>query len=132
MTLTPLTNASLIIQIHTLLAIGAIALTIAILTLPKGSPLHRMTGRVWVAIMAGIALSSFGIHELQLVGPFSPIHLLSLYVLWNLISGVRAARAGRIAEHKRTMRSMAISALFVAGAFTFLPGRVMHQMFLGG
>lgn len=129
---TPFTNADTILQVHILLSACAIILTISIFALPKGSKHHRLMGRTWVAVMAGIAISSFWIHELRLIGPFSPIHLLSLYVLWNLVGGVRAARAGRIAEHKRTMQSMAITALFVTGAFTFLPGRVMHQIFLGG
>lgn len=132
MTLTPFTNAPLIIQIHMMLAIGAVILTIAIFTLPKGRKNHRFMGRLWVAMMAIVALSSFGITELRLIGPFSPIHLLSLYVLWSLVYAVRAARAGRISAHKKAMQTMAFTALFVAGAFTFLPGRIMHSMFLGG
>ncbi|WP_299415194.1 DUF2306 domain-containing protein [uncultured Sulfitobacter sp.] len=132
MTLTPFTSAAPIIQFHILLALAAIALTIAILMLPKGSGYHRLMGRMWVATMAGIALSSFFIHELRMIGPFSPIHLLSLYVLWNLVSGIRSARAGDIAQHQRTMKTMAFSALLVAGAFTLLPGRVMHSIVLGG
>jgi uncharacterized membrane protein len=132
MSLTPFSEAPALLQLHVLLALSAIALTLVIFSLPKGSRLHRQMGRVWVGIMAGIAISSFWIHELRLIGSFSPIHFLSLYVLWNLVAAVRAARSGRIAEHRRTMQSLAFGALLLAGAFTFLPGRVMHQIFLGG
>jgi uncharacterized membrane protein len=132
MSLTPFTEAPAILQLHILLALSAIALTLVIFSLPKGRRHHRLMGRVWVGIMASIAISSFWIHELRLIGPFSPIHFLSLYVLWNLVVAVRAARSGRIAEHRRMMQSMAFGALLLAGAFTFLPGRVMHQIFLGG
>jgi uncharacterized membrane protein len=132
MILTPFTDASPIVQVHVLLALCAALLTLAIFSLPKGSTHHRVMGRLWVAAMASIAISSFWIHGMRLIGPFSPIHLLSVFVLWNLVGAVRAARAGRIAQHKRTMQSMAFGALLVAGAFTFLPGRVMHQIFLGG
>src|SRR5690348_8755302 len=33
-----------------------------------------------VALMAVVAVSSLWIHEIRLVGPFSPIHLLSIWV----------------------------------------------------
>ena len=132
MTLTPLANASLMIQIHTALALCAIGLTIAIFTLRKGSPLHRVTGRAWVVCMGVTALSSFGIHTLNWIGPFSPIHLLSLYVLYGLVRVVQDARAGHIAAHKARMKGMVFVGLVVAGAFTFMPGRLMLQVVSGG
>lgn len=72
MTLTPLATASLVIQIHTALALGAVLLTFAIFALRKGSPLHRVMGRAWVIMMGVVALSSFGIHTLNWIGPFQP------------------------------------------------------------
>jgi len=132
MTLAPLANASLVIQIHTALAFLAVALTIAIFSLRKGSPLHRVLGWSWVIIMGAVALSSFGIHELRVVGQFSPIHLLSLFTLWSLVRGVMAARNHRVQVHKRIMQSLTFGALLVAGAFTFLPGRTMFAVISGG
>jgi hypothetical protein len=44
MTLAPLTNASLMIQIHTVLALAAAGLTITLFSLRKGSHLHRVMG----------------------------------------------------------------------------------------
>lgn len=132
MTLTPLANASLIIQIHTALAFGAVALTIAIFSLKKGSRYHRVMGWTWVIMMASLAISSFWISTIKLVGPFSPIHLLSIFVLFSLIRAVRAARSHRVAEHKRAMQGLAFGALLIAGAFTFLPGRLMNAVLLGG
>jgi uncharacterized membrane protein len=132
MTLAPLTNASLVIQIHTALAIGAVLLTIAIFTIRKGSPLHRILGWSWVIAMAVVALSSFWIHELRLIGPFSPIHLLSVITLWTLVRGVTAARSHRVKDHKRAMKTLVFGALIVAGAFTFLSGRIMYQVVSGG
>lgn len=132
MTLSPLTNASLAIQIHTALALAALVLTAAIFALRKGSPLHRMMGWTWVLMMAAVALTSFWINELRLVGPFSPIHLLSVVTLVTLISSVTAARHHDIKKHKRQMRTLVFGALIVAGAFTFLPGRLMYAVVLGG
>lgn len=132
MNLTPFANASLVIQIHTFLALGAVALTIGIFCLRKGSPLHRTIGWAWVLMMGCVALSSFWINELRVVGLFSPIHLLSLLTLWTLVRGVTAARAHHVKEHKRQMKTLVFGALIAAGAFTFFPGRLMHAVFLGG
>ena len=132
MSLDPLLQAPAVIQIHTALALSAVALTLAILTLRKGSPLHRAMGRAWVVAMAIVAVSSFWIHELRVVGLFSPIHLLSLVTLWTLLTAVGHARAGRIAAHRRQMRFLIFGALVVAGAFTFVPGRIMHTIVSGG
>lgn len=132
MSLAPLANASLAIQIHTVLALAAVALTVGIFALHKGSPLHRVMGWAWVLMMAVVALTSFWIHELRVIGPFSPIHLLSLVTLWTLIQSVRAARSHRVNAHKRRMKALVFGALIVAGAFTFFPGRIMHAVVLGG
>lgn len=131
MTLAPLADAPPMIQIHTALALMALVLTGAIFILRKGTTDHRLLGRLWVLMMGIVALSSFWIHTLNWIGPFSPIHLLSLYVLYGLVRGVLDARAGRIADHRARMKGMVYGGLFVAGAFTLLPGRIMYSIFLG-
>ncbi len=132
MTLDPLLNASPVIQAHTAMALLAVALSIAIFTVRRGTPLHKTLGRVWVASMALVAISSFWIFELQVWGKFSPIHLLSIFTLVQLIRAIQAARAGNIPLHRRTMKGLVFGALMVAGAFTFFPGRIMYNVFLGG
>jgi|AntRauMFilla1563_2_1112583.scaffolds.fasta_scaffold50848_3 uncharacterized membrane protein len=44
MTLEPITNGPVMIQIHTALALRAVLLTIAIFSLRKGSRYHRIMG----------------------------------------------------------------------------------------
>jgi len=132
MTLTPLFSAPIVVQIHAFLAFAAIALTIALFSLPKGSPLHRLLGWAWVIAMSIVALSSFWINDIRWLGPFGPIHLLSIFALISLFRGVRAARAGRVMAHQQTMKSLVFGALIVAGAFTLLPGRIMFAVLTGG
>ena len=79
--------------------------------------------------MAVTASSSFGILDIWVIGPFSPIHALSVFTLWSLWQGVNAARQRRIAAHQQTMKGLYFWAMGVAGLFTFLPGRIMNQMF---
>ena len=132
MTLTPILDAPLVLQIHVALAALIIALTVFMFSLPKGSPVHRRLGWLWVLTMAGIALSSFGIHTIRWIGPFSPIHLLSVLVLYALFYGVTAARTKRVMAHQLTMKSIVLYALIVTGALTFIPGRLMFEMVSGG
>jgi uncharacterized membrane protein len=132
MSLEPLFDAGPIIAVHALAAIAAFVLGIAQFALPKGTGYHRVLGWTWVALMAVVAISSFAIFELRLIGPFSPIHLLSIFTLGALIYAVQAARRRRVESHRQTMIWIFAGALVVAGAFTFMPGRIMYQVVAGG
>ena len=64
------------------------------LAAPKGTLPHRTLGWVWVALMLVISASSFWIHGIRLWGPWSPIHLLSVFTPIMLVVGVVAAARG--------------------------------------
>ena len=64
---------------------------------------HRTLGYIWVGLMAIVAFSGFFIHVLKLVGPFSPIHLLSVLTLASLWYAIGAVRRGDIKRHRQTM-----------------------------
>jgi uncharacterized membrane protein len=131
MTFQPFLDANPVIQIHAAAALLALALGTAQLLMPNGGPRHRAVGYVWLACMLGLALSSFFIHEIRLVGPFSPIHILSFFTLFNVPYAVLAARRGNIQAHRKAMLSLYWLALVGAGLFTLLPGRIMGQMLFG-
>jgi len=76
MSLAPLLDAAPQIPVHAFAAMAAFALGVVQLAAPKGTLPHRTLGWIWVALMAVVAVSSLWIHEIRLVGPFSPIHLL--------------------------------------------------------
>jgi uncharacterized membrane protein len=129
--LAPLLNASPVIQVHAFSAMAAFALGIVQLTAPKGTLPHRSVGWLWVALLTVVAVSSFWIHQLKIVGPFSPIHLLSIFVLVMLPIAVTRARHHRIREHRRAMIGLFSGALVIAGLFTFWPGRIMYKVLFG-
>ncbi len=120
-----------IIGSHALVAVLALVLGSIQLTRRKGDVAHQTLGRVWVACMAFVALGSFWIHEIRLLGEFSPIHLLSVFTLLSLFYSIVAARQGRIHAHRKSMRALYVGGLVLAGIFTLSPGRVLHRMFLG-
>jgi uncharacterized membrane protein len=131
MSLAPLLNAAPAIPLHAFAAMAAFVLGLVQLLAPKGTLPHRTLGWIWVALMAVVVGSSFWIHEIRLVGPWSPIHLLSIFSLGMLVVGVLAARGHNVGRHKTTMVSIFAGALIVAGLFTFLPGRIMHAVIIG-
>ena len=132
MSLAPLLDAAApAVPLHAFAAMAAFVLGIVQLVAPKGTLPHRALGWVWVALMLVVALSSFWIHRIRLVGPWSPIHLLSIFALVMLALGVTAARTHNVRRHKITMVSIFFGALVIAGLFTFMPGRIMHAVVLG-
>ncbi|PWR01890.1 hypothetical protein DKT77_14970 [Meridianimarinicoccus roseus] len=131
MTLSPLLTAPPPIPAHALLALAAFIGGTVQMLLPKGTAPHRWLGRAWVGAMAVVATSGLFIHTIRLVGPFSPIHILSVVTLVALVDAVRRARRGDIAGHQRGMILLYALALVLTGAFTLLPGRVMHAVIFG-
>lgn len=132
MNLTPLLEASLAIQIHTISAVLAFLLGACVLFRRKGDAFHRAGGKIWVVLMLVVCATSMFIHAIQMVGIWSPIHLLSISTTWFLYKGVAAARQRHIHEHQATMKSIYLGALVIAGFFTFMPGRIMHEVFFSG
>ena len=131
MTLAPLLDAAPAIPLHALAAMAAFALGLVQFAAPKGTLPHRTIGWVWVGLMACVALSSFWIHQIRLIGSWSPIHLLSIFVLIMLPLAVWRAHTRRVTAHRRAMIAIFSGALVVAGLLTLLPGRIMHQVVFG-
>lgn len=126
----PLLTAPIQIQIHVASALTAFFIGLILLCAPKGFGLHKTLGWSWVIAMGLTAFSSFfisGIFE----NAFSPIHALSAWVLLGLPFGVAAIRRGNVKKHRETMTGMFAGAMAIAGLFTFLPGRLMWDLFIG-
>jgi uncharacterized membrane protein len=131
MSIDPLLNAPYLVQLHAIPAIAAFVLGAAQFLGPKGTVSHRALGWIWVVLMAVVAFSSFGIHTICTVGSFSPIHLLSIFTIVALPVAVWRARRHQIRAHRRSMQRLYLGALVIAGAFTFYPGRIMHDVAFG-
>jgi len=131
MSLAPLLDAAPEIPLHAFAAMSAFVLGLVQFAAPKGTLPHRTLGWIWVLLMAAVAISSFWIHQLRLVGPWSPIHLLSIFTLAMLPFAVWKAHRHQVADHCRITILMFSGALVIAGLFTLLPGRIMHAVVFG-
>lgn len=131
MDLAPLLDASPAIRLHAFSALAALGLGIVQLAAPKGTLPHRLAGWGWASLMLVVALSSFWIHDWRVVGPWSPIHLLSLWVLFAVPRAVWFAHTHAVERHRLIMRNLFVGALVLAGLFTLWPGRIMHAVVFG-
>ena len=100
----------------------------------KGTPVHRLLGKIYMELMLFTAIITLFMEAL--VGPkflnhFGFLHLLSLFVLYTVPTAYRAIRVGNIKLHKRKMVGLYVGALLVAGAFTLSPGRLIHTWLFG-
>jgi len=126
--LTPLLAAPAMVKVHVAAAITAFTVGFALMAGIKGNTLHRVLGYGWVVAMATTAISSF-----MLFGPvgsyFSLIHALSAWTLIVLPIGIAAARKGNIRSHRQAMTGVFTGGMLIACLFTFLPGRLMWDIF---
>ena len=129
--MTLLFNETHPIPLHAIMAMVAIILGGIQLSMKKGGAIHKLLGRIWVGLMLIVAISSFFIHEIKLWGAYSPIHLLSLWTIFSLGLAIYFVRVGNIKRHKQVMIVLYFFALILTGFFTFMPGRIMHQIFFG-
>ncbi len=132
MTFEPLLDAPLAIQIHVAAVAPAALLGAYLLVRPKGTPRHRLLGKIWLVLMIVTALSSFFIHQINMFYGFSPIHLLSIFVLFGCWGAIANARKHNIDAHKRIVRGLYFGGIVGAGAFTFLPGRIINKVAFHG
>ena len=119
-----------VIQLHIAAALLALLLGTVQLVGIKGTGVHRLIGWTWVVAMVTVAISSLFIRQIN-PGSFSLIHLLSGWTLIALPMALFAIRRGRVASHASGMTWTFVGGLIVAGAFTFLPGRLLWQVFFG-
>jgi uncharacterized membrane protein len=96
---------------------------------PKGTPRHKLAGKVWLVMMLAASFSAFFI---QSWGRFSPIHIFSVWTPISLGLGIYHIRKGNVVSHQNYMKG-AYFGLVIAGTLAFaLPGRFLWRVAFGG
>lgn len=119
----------LVVYVHFIAALAAMAIGAVQLARPKGTAGHRVIGWTWAALMMVVALSSLWIPAFL---AFTWIHLFTLFVMVTLPLALYRAHRGEIAGHAKGMRGIYIGGLIVAGVFAFMPGRVLGNLLWKG
>mgnify|MGYP000085313251 FL=1 len=96
----------------------------------KGTPTHKLLGRVYLLLMIATGLTTLFMPAQvgpRFLGHFGFIHLFSLLALYSAPSAYLAARRGDIKSHRGSMIGLYVGGILIAGAFAFSPGRVLHD-----
>lgn len=100
----------------------------------KGTPSHKILGKIYMTLMFFTASVSLFIPALvgpQFLNHFGFIHLFSFLTLYSVPTALIAVKKGNIKRHKWSMIQLYVGALVIAGGFTLMPGRYLHQVFFG-
>lgn len=100
----------------------------------KGTPAHRMLGRMFMALMLFTACVSLFMEAR--VGPtvfnhFGFIHIFSALVLYSVPRAFFAIRANDIMAHRNNLIGVYAGGLVIAGSFALLPGRLIYETLFG-
>lgn len=100
----------------------------------KGTPSHRLLGKIYMLLMLGTGFVTLAMPAE--VGPrflnhFGFIHAFSFLALFNVPAAYLAARRGNVKAHRGMMLGLYLGGILIAGAFAFSPGRMLHEWLFG-
>ncbi len=131
MNFAPIAEAPLAVKIHLATVVPAFVLgTWQIFFSRKGAPMHRAIGAVYLVLMTVTATAAIFIRQIR-PGSFSLLHLFVALTYWSVFSAIWNLRRRNIRGHQMAMIGLYVGGLLIAGALTFLPGRIMHRLFFG-
>jgi len=122
--------APLAIRLHLATVLAALVLATVQILGPKGRRLHRVLGWTLAVLLVTTAIFSLFIRNPG-GGLFNPFQLFSAWTLVAIPLSVLAARAHKVRRHAAMMMGLYVGGLLLAGALTFLPGRLMWRVFFG-
>ena len=101
----------------------------------KGTPAHRVLGRIFMILMMSTAVISLFMSDgggTRILGHFGFNHLFVIPVAIFIPRAYLAARRGDIRTHMRSVLGVYVGALLIAGSVAiFTPGRLLHRWFFG-
>jgi len=122
-------NAPLVIQVHALSALGALALGLSLYTVARGRTAHRtlgisMSGLLVVTIVTAFLIRGEG-GAMSWIHGFIPLTAMGLF-------GIAMGVAGKNwTQHRNAGRGLVFGALLIPAILTLVPGRLMHLVFFG-
>lgn len=123
-----------LMYLHLYTVIPSFFIGTILLIIKKGTPFHKLAGRLYMILMMVTALITLFMPSQigpQLFNHFGWIHLFSALTIYTVPTAYLAIKKGNVKSHKRKMILLYFGALIIAGGFTFVPGRYMHTLFFG-
>jgi uncharacterized membrane protein len=116
-------------QLHIIAISLAVPLGVVMMLSRKGRRFHRVAGWTWAGLVTFGAVTPVWLALSD--RHWYPIHLIVIFVMTLLITGVWAARRHKVALHRHLMIWLYFGSILGAGALTFMPGRLMWRLFFG-
>ena len=103
-----------------------------LLLIKKGTNTHVTFGRIYMILM--LITATITLFMPAEVGPtvfnhFGWIHSFSFLTLYTVPTAYLAIKKGNVKVHKRKLILLYFGAIIIAGGFTFVPGRYLHNLF---
>ncbi len=116
--------------LHLATVLPAFALGTALLFKKKGTPFHKMLGKVYLVLMATTGVITLTMPARvgpTLWGHLGFLHAFSFLTLYSVPAAYLAIRRGNIQAHRGNMVGLYVGGLLIAGSFAFFPGRMLHK-----
>lgn len=123
-----------LMYIHLLTVLPCVVIGGVLLIIKKGTKIHITFGRIYMVLMLFTAIITLFMPAkvgIVIFNHFGWIHLFSILTILTVPTAYIAIKKGNVKAHKRKMILLYFGAIIIAGAFTFSPGRYLHQVFFG-
>lgn len=117
---------------HLLTVVPCIAMGATLFFMKKGTPIHKTMGRVYMILMMVTGIITLFMPAKvgpQLFNHFGWIHSFSLLTLYSAPKAYFAIQKGNIKSHQYSMIGLYVGGILIAGSFTLVPGRFLHDLF---
>ena len=125
-------NYTTLMYVHLITVVPCIAMGAALFIMKKGTPIHRTMGKVYMILMMLTGLITLCMPAQvgpQLFNHFGWIHSFSLLTLYSAPKAYLAIRRGDVKSHRNSMIGLYVGGILIAGSFTLVPGRYLHELF---
>lgn len=123
-----------LMYIHLATVLPCVVLGTSLLVIRKGTRLHRGMGAAYMVLMLTTALTTLFMSAQVgpvLLGHFGWIHLFSVLTFYTVPAAYLDIQKRNVKAHGRKMIMLYFGALVVAGGFTLVPGRYLHDLLFG-
>lgn len=123
-----------LMYLHLATVLPAFLIGTILLLIKKGTTFHKVSGRIYMILMLITAIVTLFMPAhvgAKVFNHFGWIHLFSFLTIYTVPTAYTAIKKGNVKAHKRKMILLYVGAILIAGGFTLMPGRYLHDVLFG-
>ncbi len=123
-----------LMYLHLATVLPAFLIGTILLLIKKGTTFHKVSGRIYMILMLITAIVTLFMPAhvgAKVFNHFGWIHLFSFLTIYTVPTAYTAIKKGNVKAHKRKMILLYVGAILIAGGFTLMPGRYIHDVLFG-